>query len=285
MLDFRQSLMNSTLNKVLQRLHYPLQVMLTCVRWYVAYPLSLRHVEEMMQERGVFVDHVTVHRWAIKVLPVLAAVFRRRKHPVDRSWRMDETYIKVSGQWNYLYRAVDKFGDTVDFLLTAKRDFAAAWRFLERAINLHDVPEKITIDKSGANTAAIESVKADACVDIQMRQNKYLNNIIDAASSRSASNSFVSVMRSLKNQPSPIGSASIFAGSSLRAALTPVTSPEMGAKRSFATFTDSTTVTSLPCSTRCPTCGRSTWTTSPSCAWAYLVMPTTASLPSRRTHS
>jgi putative transposase len=153
--------------------------MLTCVRWYVAYLLSLRHIEEMMQERGVFVDHVTVHRWAIKVLPVLAAVFRRRKRPVGRSWRMDETYIKVSGQWKYLYRAVDRDGNTVDFLLTAKRDLAAARRFLARAINLHDVPEKITIDKSGANTAAIESVKADACVDILMRQNKYLNNIVE----------------------------------------------------------------------------------------------------------
>ena len=179
MLDFRQSLINSTLNRVLKRLHYPLEVMLTCVRWYVAYPLSLRHVEEMMQERGVFVDHSTVHRWAIKVLPVLAAVFRKRKRPVGSSWRMDETYIKVAGKWKYLYRAVDRAGDTVDFLLTAKRDKAAARRFLERAINLHGVPEKMTIDKSGANTAAIESVKTDACVDILMRQKKYLNNIIE----------------------------------------------------------------------------------------------------------
>lgn len=177
--DFRKSLIGSTLKKVLKRMHYPLEVMLTCVRWYVAYPLSLRHVEEMMQERGVFVDHTTVHRWAIKMLPVLAAVLRRRKRPVNCSWRLDETYIKVSGQWKYLYRAVDKFGDTVDFLLTAKRDLAAARRFLERAINLHDVPQKITIDKSGANTAAIESVKADACVDILMRQNKYLNNLVE----------------------------------------------------------------------------------------------------------
>src|SRR5450759_954505 len=177
MLNFRKSLINGTLRKVLKRLHYPLEVMLTCVPWYVAYPLSLRHIEEMMQERGVFVDHATVHRWAIRMLPVLTAVFRRRKHAVGRSWRMDETYIKVSGQWKYLYRAVDRDGDTVDFLLTAKRDLAAARRFLERAINLHDVPEKITIDKSGANPAAIESVKADACVDILMRQNKYLNNI------------------------------------------------------------------------------------------------------------
>lgn len=97
MLDFRHSLINSALRKVLKRLHYPLEVMLTCVRWYVAYPLSLRHIEDMMQERGVFVDHVTVHRWAIKVLPFLAAVFRTRKRPVGRSGRMDETCIKVSG--------------------------------------------------------------------------------------------------------------------------------------------------------------------------------------------
>jgi transposase-like protein len=108
MLDFRKSLINGTLNKVLKRLHYPLEVMLTCVRWYVAYPLSLRHIEEMMQDRGVFVDHSTVHRWATKMLPVLAAVFRKRKRPVGSSWRMDETYIKVAGHWKYLYRAVDR---------------------------------------------------------------------------------------------------------------------------------------------------------------------------------
>lgn len=150
--DFHQSLINSTLNKVLQRLHYPLEIMLTCVRWYLAYPLNLRHIEEMMQERGVFVDHVTVHRWAIKVLPVLAAVLRRRKRPVGRSWRMDEAYIKVAGQWKYLYRAVDSVGDTVDFLLTAKRDLAAARKFLECAISVHDLPEKITIEKSGATS-------------------------------------------------------------------------------------------------------------------------------------
>jgi len=179
MLDFPKSLIHSALNKVLQRLHYPLEVMLTCVRWYVAYPLSLWHIEEMMHERGVIVDHSTVHRWAIKMLPVLAAVFRRCKRPVGPSWRMDETYIKVSGQWKYLYRAVDRAGDTVDFLLTSKRDRAAARRFLEQAINLHDVPEKITIDKSGAYTAASESVKTDARVDIVLRRSKYLNNIVE----------------------------------------------------------------------------------------------------------
>ena len=83
--------MNEALSKVLKRLHYPQEVMLTCVRWYVAYPLSLRHIEEMMRERGVFVDHTTIHGWALKILPVLAVAFRCCKRPVGNSWRMDET--------------------------------------------------------------------------------------------------------------------------------------------------------------------------------------------------
>ena len=171
--------MIEALRKVIRRMHYPMEVMLTCVRWYAAYPLSLRHIEEMMAERGVRVDHATIHRWAIKILPVLAAVFRRSKRPVGKSWRMDETYIKVAGQWKYLYRAVDRDGDTIDFLLRAKRDHAAARRFLEQAIGLHDVPEKITIDKSGANTAAIQSVKDDSGADIELRQRKYLNIVVE----------------------------------------------------------------------------------------------------------
>lgn len=85
-------------------------------------------------------DHVTVHRWAVKILLVVAAVFRKRKRPVDGNWRMDETYIKVAGEWKYLYAAVYRVGDTVDCLLSAKRDLAAAREFLERAINLHAVP-------------------------------------------------------------------------------------------------------------------------------------------------
>ena len=171
--------MIEALRKVIKRMHYPLEVMLVCVRWYVAYPLSLRHIEEMMAERGVFVDHATVHRWSIKILPVLAAVFRRRKRPVGISWRMDETYINVGGQWKYLYRAVDRAGTTIDFVLRAHRDLAAARRFFERAIELHGVPETITIDKSGANTAAIEGMRADSGADIKLRQSKYLNNIVE----------------------------------------------------------------------------------------------------------
>jgi putative transposase len=107
---------NLAVAKVLKRLHYPLDVILMCVRWYVAYGLSLRNLEEMMAERGIDVDHSTVHRWAIKLLPVLEKAFRRRKRAVGTSWRVDETYIKVKGQWKYLYRAVDKAGDTIDFL-------------------------------------------------------------------------------------------------------------------------------------------------------------------------
>ncbi len=92
---------------------------------------------------------------------------------------MDETYVKVAGQWQYLYRAVDRDGDTIDFLLRTKRDCAAARCFLERAIDLHGMPEKITIDKSGANTAAIQSIQADSGADIELRQIKYLNNIVE----------------------------------------------------------------------------------------------------------
>jgi len=171
--------MIEALRKVIERLHYPLEVMLVCVRWYAAYPLSLLHIEEMMAERGVFVDHATVHRWSIKILPVLAAVFRRRKCPVGMSWRMDETYIKVAGQWKYLYRAVDRTGATIDFLLRAHRDLAAARRFFERAIELNGVPETITIDKSGANTASIVGMCTDSGVDIELRQSKYLDNIVE----------------------------------------------------------------------------------------------------------
>jgi transposase-like protein len=164
---------------VFKRLHYPLDVILTCVRWYVAYPLSLRHLEEMMAERGVSVDHSTVHRWAIKLLPVLEKAFRLHKRPVGKSWRVDETYTKVRGQSKYLYRAVDKAGNTIDFLLRAHRDKAAARQYFEKSITQNGEPETVTIDKSGANLAALEAINAGREIPIKIRQTKYLNNIVE----------------------------------------------------------------------------------------------------------
>jgi putative transposase len=108
----------------------------------------------------------------IKYVPLLYQAFRARKRPVDPSWRLDETYVRIKGTWKYLYRAVDKAGATVDFLLTAKRDGKAASRFLRKAIGRNGTPEKITIDKSGANTAAIESHNAETEADIEIRQVK-----------------------------------------------------------------------------------------------------------------
>ncbi len=165
--------------RVLKRLHYPLEVILTCVRWYVAYPLSLRHLEEMMAERGIAVDHSTVHRWAIKLLPVLEKAFRRCKRAVGKSWRMDETYVKIRGEWRYLYRAVDKEGNTVDFLLRARRNKAAAQRYFEKSIQQNGIPETVTIDKSGANPAALHAVNAGRDTLIKIRQVKYLNNVVE----------------------------------------------------------------------------------------------------------
>ncbi len=149
------------------------------MRALVAYSLSLRNLEEMMLERGIEVDHSSVHRWVIKVLPVFEKAFRRRKRPVGKSWRVDETYVKVKGQWKYLYRAVDKEGNTVDFLLRAHRDKAAALRYFRRAIDQNGEPETITVDKSGANLAALEALNGERPTPIKVRQNKYLNNIIE----------------------------------------------------------------------------------------------------------
>jgi putative transposase len=159
--------------------HFPSDIILMGVRWYVAYPLSSRHVEELMEERGVFLDHATIQRWVIKYSPLLEEAFHRRKRSVGVSWRMDETYIKIKGQWYYLYRAVDKSGQTIDFLLTKQRDERAAKRFLIKAIRRHGVPEKITIDGSAANKAAIESYNEDHGTTIIIRQRKYLNNLVE----------------------------------------------------------------------------------------------------------
>ncbi|MFT4510237.1 IS6 family transposase [Caballeronia sp. 15711] len=171
--------LNPAVTRVFKRLHYPLYVILTCVRWYVAYPLSLRHLEKMMAERGVSVDHSTLHRRTIKLLPTLELTFRRRKRPVGKSWRMDETYIGVKGEWRYLYLAVDRDGNTIYFLLSAHRDKEAARRYFDKSIAQNGVLETTTFDKSGANLAALESINDDHETPIKIRQSKYLNNIVE----------------------------------------------------------------------------------------------------------
>ncbi|KYQ99530.1 integrase [Serratia plymuthica] len=134
-----------------------------------------------MAERGVIVDHSTLHRWVLRLVPLLDKAFRRHKRKLGRRWRMDETYLKIKGQWKYLYRAVDTSGQTVDFLLTARRDAAAALRFFRKAIHLHGEPEVVTIDKSGANTAALATLNASKPDEetITIRQSKYLNNLVE----------------------------------------------------------------------------------------------------------
>ena len=164
---------------VVKGMRFPIEVILVCIRWYAAYPLSCRHLEEMMEERGVTVDHSTVSRWAIRFLPIQEKTFRKYKRPVGGSWRMDETYIQVKGVWKYLYRAVDRDGKTIDFLLTAKRDKAAAKRFFDKAMQANSVPEKVTMDKSGANKAAIDEINANREKPMVVRQVKYLNNIVE----------------------------------------------------------------------------------------------------------
>jgi putative transposase len=155
------------------------EIILWGVRWYIAYPISYRQLEEMMGERGVAVDHSTLNRWVIKYAPEFEKEYRRRQRPVGRSWRVDETYVKIKGKWAYLYRAVDKEGHTIDFLLTPQRDQDAAEAFLRKAIRNQQLPAKITIDQSGANTAAIKHYNRTHKTAIGIRHCKYLNNIVE----------------------------------------------------------------------------------------------------------
>jgi putative transposase len=155
------------------------EIILWGVRWYVAYPISYRQLEEMMGERGVAVDHSTLNRWVIKYAPEVEKQFRRRQRPVGRSWRLDETYVRIKGKWAYLYRAVDTEGQTIDFLLTPHRDRDAAEAFLHKAIRSQGLPEKITLDKSGSNTAAIRRYNKTHKTAIVMRHSKYLNNLVE----------------------------------------------------------------------------------------------------------
>jgi putative transposase len=169
--------------------HFKKDMILMLTRWYLAYSLSYRDIEELALERGLNVDHSTVNRWVIRYSPQLEEVFRTRfKRPVGSSWRMDETYIKVKGKWVYLYRAVDKAGKTVDFMLSEKRDEPAARAFFKKAMGSNGAPDKVTLDKSGANKAGMNTINlrlallfmlGGVFMQVLVRQIKYLNNIVE----------------------------------------------------------------------------------------------------------
>jgi putative transposase len=158
---------------------FPKEVILQAVYFKLRFSLSYRDVEELLSIRGVTVDHATIQRWVYKFTPLIEAGLKKRRTMVGKSWRMDETYIKVKGEWMYLYRAVDKEGNTVDFLLTRRRSKLAAHKFLIKAIRNNGCPKVINIDKSGANKEAIRTYNQRCLKRIGIRQCKYLNNRVE----------------------------------------------------------------------------------------------------------
>jgi len=160
---------------------FPKSIILQAVYFKLRFTLSYRDVEELLQIRGVEVDHSTIQRWVFKFSPEVEKNMNKRKRQVGSSWRMDETYIKVGGKDRYLYRAVDKFRNTVDFLLTKRRMKGSAQKFLNKAIGNNSKPRVINIDKSGANKSGIRSINRELLTvkKIKIRQCKYLNNIVE----------------------------------------------------------------------------------------------------------
>jgi transposase, IS6 family len=162
---------------------YPGDVMVMAVRWYLRYPLSYEHVSELLAERGLPVDARCVWRWVQAYAPELPKRFRPYLKLTNKSYRVDETYIKVKGQEKYLYRAVDSTGQTIDFLLTAKRDKAAAKRFFYKVFRLpaNRIPRVINVDKNAAYPAAVKALKAEGILPrrVRLRQCKFLNNVIE----------------------------------------------------------------------------------------------------------
>lgn len=157
------------------------EVILLFVYMKCRFSLSYRDLEEMMRMRGARVDHSTLQRWVIKFVPLIDQAVRKRKRPVGSSWRMDETYVKLNGKWIYLYRAVDRYGDTVDFFLSKHRDKSSALSYFRKAITENNIPKKVVIDKSGSNKAALDAINKELDQDhtIQISQNKYLNNRVE----------------------------------------------------------------------------------------------------------
>ncbi len=161
--------------------HFDRLLIIQAVRWYITFKLSYRDVCEMMAERGVTLVHTTVLRWVQCYVPVFEKRWQKYARPTGSSWRVDETYIRVKGKWTYLYRAVDKQGQIVDFLLSEKRDIAAAKRFFIKAIQNNEAPEKITLDGYEASHTAVSELRAEGVFpkSVEVRASRYLNNLIE----------------------------------------------------------------------------------------------------------
>jgi transposase-like protein len=161
--------------------HFDRQIIILCVSWYTSFKLSSRDLVIMIGDRGISVTHTTILRWVQHYLPEFERRWRRYARPVGGSWRMDETYIRVHGQWVNLYRAVDKAGQTVDFFLSRNRDVNAAKSFLHSAMKNTRVPTKITLDAYAASHRAVREMKQTGELPrrVKVRSNQYLNNLVE----------------------------------------------------------------------------------------------------------
>jgi len=157
------------------------EVIMLFVYMKFRFSLSYRDLEEMSSIRGALIDHSTLQRWVTKFSFLIDKLVRKRKKPTNGSWRVDETYVKIMGEWSYLYRAVDSNGNTVDFLLRKERNKSAARAFLKKSLKSNGRPKKVVIDGSATNKSALEELNKNVPEDqkIVIRQNKYLNNIVE----------------------------------------------------------------------------------------------------------
>jgi transposase-like protein len=138
---------------------FPPDVIVLAVRWYLRFGLSYRDIEELLAERGVEVDHVTIYRWVLRFTPLLADAARPCRHAVGDRWHVDETYVKVAGRWRYVYRAIDQFGQVIDVFVSACRDANAARQFFEQALRTTSVaPTEVVTDQAPVYPAVLEEV-------------------------------------------------------------------------------------------------------------------------------